>query len=45
MKDLPPFTFLRELTTPPESAKRPNGFVTPEDKSKDSKSARGKKAT
>ena len=35
---------VRELTTPPEPPKRPIGFVTPEDKSKGSKSARGKKA-
>ena len=39
------FDALRELTIPPEPPKRPIGFVTPEDTSKGSKSARGKKAT
>jgi len=29
------FDALRELMTPPETHKRPIGFVTPQDKSKD----------
>ena len=39
------FDALRELTTPPEPAKRPIGFVTHEDKPKGSTAGRGKKAT
>ena len=35
------FEALRELT-PPDSPKRPIGFVTPEDKSKGSEAVRGK---
>jgi len=38
------FNALRELMTPPDPPKRPIGFVTPEDKPKGSKAARGKKA-
>ncbi len=38
------FDALRELTVPPNPPKRPIGFVTPEDKPKVSKAARGKKA-
>lgn len=38
------FDALRELTIPPEPPKRPIGFVTPEDKPKGDKAARGKKA-
>jgi ORF6N domain len=38
------FDTLRELTTPPEPAKRPIGFVTPEEKPKGPKAVRGKKA-
>ena len=38
------FDAIRELMTPPEPTKRPIGFVTPEDKSKGAKAARGKKA-
>ena len=37
------FDAIRELMTPPEPPKRPIGFVPPEDKSKGSKAARGKK--
>ena len=37
------FAALRELTIPPDSPKRPIGFVTPEDKPKGSKATRGKK--
>jgi ORF6N domain len=37
------FEALRELTNPPEPAKRPIGFVTLEDKPKGSKAVRGKK--
>ena len=36
------FDTLRELTTPPEPAKRPIGFVTPEDKPRETKAVRGK---
>ena len=36
------FDTLRELTTPPEPAKRPIGFVTPEDKPRATKAVRGK---
>jgi hypothetical protein len=38
------FNALRELMTPPDPPKRPIGFVTPEDKPKGSKAARGKRA-
>ena len=37
------FDAIRELMTPPDPPKRPIGFVPPEDKSKGSKAARGKK--
>lgn len=37
------FDALRTLMTPPESPKRPIGFVTPEDKPKGSKAARAKR--
>ena len=37
------FAALRELTIPPDSPKRPIGFVTPEDNPKGSKATRGKK--
>jgi hypothetical protein len=33
------FDAIRELMTPPEPPKRPIGFVTPEERKKDSKSA------
>jgi len=36
------FDALRELMTPPESAKRSIGFVTPEDKGKKTSGAKGK---
>jgi hypothetical protein len=35
---------VRALTTPPDPPKRPIGFVTPEDKPKVGKAARGEKA-
>ena len=38
------FDALRELTIPPEPTKRPIGFITPEDKPKEVKAVRGKKA-
>ena len=38
------FDAIRELMTRPEPTKRPIGFVTPKDKSKGAKAARGKKA-
>ena len=38
------FDALRELTIPPEPTKRPTGFITPEDKPKEVKAVRGKKA-
>jgi hypothetical protein len=37
------FDALRELMTPPDSPKPPIGFVTPEDRKKDSKSAARKR--
>jgi len=37
------FDAIRELMTPPEPPKQPIGFVPPQDKSKGSKAARGKK--
>lgn len=36
------FDALRELMTPPEPAKRPIGFIAPQDKSKKTQGARGK---
>ena len=39
------FDAIRELMTPPDSPKRPIGFVTPQDKSTSSKRTQGKKAT
>ena len=38
------FETLRELMTPPEPAKRPIGFITPEDKSKDKPAGKSSKA-
>ena len=37
------FDAIRELMTPPDPPKQPIGFVPPQDKSKGSKAARGKK--
>ena len=40
----PAFEAMRELMTPPAPSKRPIGFVTHEEKQKDAKGSRGKKA-
>jgi hypothetical protein len=37
------FDAIRGLMTPPDPPKRPIGFVTPEDKPKDSKAMKGSK--
>jgi len=39
------FDALRELMTPPDSPKRPIGFVTPEDKGKKTSGVRSKKGS